>query len=67
MPMNRMILPLAGLALLGTTGCLSSMRYDRQMRGKPAPDFELTALDGGKVRLSELRGKPVLLSFWAAG
>jgi len=64
--MNRIILPLAGLALL-TTGCLSSMRYDHQMRGKPAPDFELTALDGGKVRLSEFRGKPVLLSFWASG
>jgi thiol-disulfide isomerase/thioredoxin len=27
----------------------------------------LTALDGGKVRLSEFRGKPVLLSFFAFG
>ncbi len=33
---------------------------------KPAPDFELKTLEGEKVRLSELRGKPVLLSFWAS-
>ncbi len=31
---------------------------------KPAPDFTLTALDGSTVRLAELRGKCVLLSFW---
>ena len=31
----------------------------------PAPDFELTASDGQVVRLGELRGKVVLLNFWA--
>lgn len=31
-----------------------------------APDVELKTLDGEKVRLSALRGKPVLLSFWAS-
>jgi len=29
--------------------------------GKPAPDFELTSDSGDKVRLSDLRGKPVVL------
>ncbi len=33
--------------------------------GRPAPDFTLRTPDGAPVRLSDLRGKPVLLSFWA--
>lgn len=33
--------------------------------GSEAPDFEVATLDGGKVKLSELRGKLVLLDFWA--
>jgi thiol-disulfide isomerase/thioredoxin len=31
----------------------------------PAPDFTLEALDGKSIRLSDLRGKAVLLNFWA--
>lgn len=32
--------------------------------GKPAPDFELTSDSGETVRLSALRGKPVVLYFY---
>ena len=32
--------------------------------GKPAPDFELPSDDGGTVRLSSLRGRPVVLYFY---
>ncbi len=35
------------------------------MVGKPAPDFELKQLDGTPFRLAELKGKAVLLNFWA--
>lgn len=34
-------------------------------RGKPAPEFELSALDGRTVKLSDYSGRPVLLNFWA--
>ncbi len=33
--------------------------------GRLAPDFEISAPDGQRVRLSALRGRPVLLNFWA--
>jgi peroxiredoxin len=33
--------------------------------GSVAPDFELRSLDGKQVRLSDYRGKAVLLNFWA--
>ena len=32
--------------------------------GKPAPEFELTADSGETIRLSDLRGKPVVLYFY---
>ena len=31
--------------------------------GELAPDFELQDIDGKTVRLSDFRGKPVVLSF----
>jgi len=37
----------------------------RTMTGAPAPDLTLRDLDGREVRLSDLRGKVVLLDFWA--
>jgi cytochrome c biogenesis protein CcmG, thiol:disulfide interchange protein DsbE len=33
--------------------------------GHPAPDFMLTTVAGKTVKLSELRGTPVVLNFWA--
>ena len=48
---------------LVTTGC--SGQAQGPEIGKLAPDFELSNLDGQVVSLSDFRGKPVLLNFWA--
>ena len=34
--------------------------------GRAAPDFLLQTPDGGQLRFSDLRGKPVLVNFWAS-
>ncbi len=33
--------------------------------GKPAPQFALTSLEGQRFDISQLRGKPVIVNFWA--
>ncbi len=33
---------------------------------RPAPDFELKNLDGERMRLADLRGRPVIVTFWAS-
>ena len=66
--MKRLATICLGMALLVGTGCAAPHRTVRQrLIGKPAPDFALLALDGETVRLSDSRGKPVLLAFWAYG
>jgi len=37
----------------------------RLTQSSPAPDFSLESLDGKSLRLSDLKGKAVLLNFWA--
>ena len=37
----------------------------RLAQSSPAPDFSLQSLDGKTTRLSDFRGKAVLLNFWA--
>ena len=36
-----------------------------KLEGKVAPGFSLVDLDGKKVSLAELKGKPVVVNFWA--
>src|SRR5258706_864366 len=40
-------------------------RIAGNVKGKVAPEFELKTLDNKTVRLSDLKGKAVLVNFWA--
>ena len=58
------------LALLtvGSAGAapdLASFQVQPYQPPKPAPAFSLPSIDGRTVRLEDLRGKIVLLFFWA--
>ena len=52
----------------GTTPVTAVSPYDRTKAavGKPAPDFALPDLAGKTVRLSQYRGTPVVLTFFAS-
>ena len=59
-----------GLVLAFIAGLLVLFAYpsyrqgEPSLRGRPAKEFQLT-LDGKPARLSDLRGKVVVLNFWA--
>lgn len=62
---------LAGLLALALAAALTlALQLARQNATQPssgsAPDFQLTLFDGGDLRLSDLRGRVILLNFWAS-
>lgn len=59
---NKFILALGAL-LLGS--CLSTFAADSQDSQIVAPPWKLKNLEGKPVRLSDFKGKVVLLNFWA--
>src|SRR3990170_8387499 len=67
LPIRAASLLLLALALGMISGTRDSLSDDaRPEEGHLAPDFALNRLDGKKVRLSDLRGKKVvLINFWA--
>ncbi len=71
MTLNRRVILVGAVITLPLLLFLAvSLRFDPReipspLVGAPAPDFELRSLDGEPVRLSALRGQPVLINFWA--
>ena len=50
----------------GPVGLVNKGAPERLKIGDPAPDFRLAQLGGEPVQLSKLRGKTVLVNFWAS-
>ncbi len=63
--MLAIALVLAVTPVLVTAGCTSASTEGTKV-GNLAPDFQLPNLKGQVISLSGLRGKPVLLNFWAS-
>jgi cytochrome oxidase Cu insertion factor (SCO1/SenC/PrrC family) len=52
-------------AILSLAFLLTSHGFSNALEvGQPAPDFELDSTKGGKLKLSSLKGKNVLINFY---
>jgi cytochrome c biogenesis protein CcmG, thiol:disulfide interchange protein DsbE len=64
---GRIIIWAGLILLLAIVGLMLAKRQQGPIKvGSPVPDFSLTAFDGQAYKLSDLKGKVVLLNFWAS-
>ncbi|WP_291430996.1 TlpA family protein disulfide reductase [Deinococcus sp.] len=68
---RRFLPPLIAAALVASLGAAllqpaRNATTGGPLIGKPAPAFTLDSLDGAEVSLTSLRGRPVVLNFWAS-
>ena len=69
MSWRRLLIPLAAvpLILLLAYGFWTDPKaIPSPLLEKPAPEFRLAAIDGDPLTLAGLKGKPVVLNFWAS-
>ncbi len=71
-PKRRGALVIFGIVVVVLLGLLAVLAIAVQQRGAgplasgSAPEFTLTSFDGQTYTLAELRGRPVVLNFWAS-
>jgi cytochrome c biogenesis protein CcmG, thiol:disulfide interchange protein DsbE len=69
MSWKKLLIPLASLPLIALLayGFLTDPKaIPSPLVQKAAPEFRLAAYDAGELRLSGLRGTPIVLNFWAS-
>jgi len=59
---SRLLTGLLAISLIGI-GCSTGFSSQKE---KTAPDFSLKSLDGQTITLSQFRGRPVVINFWAS-
>jgi cytochrome c biogenesis protein CcmG/thiol:disulfide interchange protein DsbE len=72
-PGSRLLASLvAGAVVIGVMAIIAigftrdPSRIESPLVGRAAPEFRLVSLDGQTVDLATLRGRPVVLNFWAS-
>jgi cytochrome c biogenesis protein CcmG, thiol:disulfide interchange protein DsbE len=60
------IVPIALLAVLAIVLLARLPAASPALVGTIAPDFTVADLDGNPIRLADLRGRPVVVNFWAS-
>lgn len=60
------VLPIILLVVLGVALIVRGPTTSPTAIGSVAPDFSVTDLDGNPIHLADLRGRPVIVNFWAS-
>jgi cytochrome c biogenesis protein CcmG/thiol:disulfide interchange protein DsbE len=72
---RKSALAIAALLVVGFLGLLAWGMLNKEpitglsgitMVNRPAPDFTLTTFKGTTISLADLRGKPIVINFWAS-
>jgi len=64
-PLWTIIIVVVAVVSLVAVTVLTSNTSKVATVGQPAPDFTLRTVDGKQVSLSQFKGKPVIINFWA--